>query len=129
MKRLPFIPGKTYIPPSGKVFDSREISNAIDAVREGWWTEGRFAKEFEKRFSDVLGVRYVSLVNSGSSANLVALSALTSKQLGTKRLQPGDEVITAAAGFPTTVNPIDRKSTRLNSSHMSISYAVFCFTT
>ncbi|OGK54014.1 lipopolysaccharide biosynthesis protein RfbH [Candidatus Roizmanbacteria bacterium RIFCSPLOWO2_01_FULL_45_11] len=106
MKRLPFIPGKTHIPPSGKVFDSREISNAIDAVREGWWTEGRFAKEFEKRFSDVLGVRYVSLVNSGSSANLVALSALTSKQLGTKRLQPGDEVITVAAGFPTTVNPI-----------------------
>lgn len=94
------------VPVSGKVFDHKEIDNAIAAARDGWWTEGRFAKQFEKDFSRLLGVRYVSLVNSGSSANLVALSALTSSVFGEKRLKPGDEVITLATGFPTTVNPI-----------------------
>jgi len=103
---MKFIPHKTYIPVSGKVFDNKEIQNAILAAREGWWTEGRFAKEFEKKFSHLLGVRYVSLVNSGSSANLVALSSLTSNIFGKQALQPGDEVITAACSFPTTVNPI-----------------------
>ncbi len=101
-----FIPGKTSIPVSGKVFDEEELINGIEAVLDGWWTEGRFAAEFEKKFSSLLGVRYVSLVNSGSSANLVALSALTSRVFGKKALQPGDEVITVATGFPTTINPI-----------------------
>lgn len=95
-----------YIPASGKVFDHREIDNAIKAAKDGWWTEGRFAKRFEKDFSSYLGVRYVSLVNSGSSANLLALTALTSPVFGKKALRPGDEVITAACAFPTTVNPI-----------------------
>jgi dTDP-4-amino-4,6-dideoxygalactose transaminase/intein/homing endonuclease len=101
-----FIPEKTYIPASGKVFDHREIDNAIKAARDGWWTEGEFAKQFKKAFSLYLGVRYVSLVNSGSSANLLALTALTSSIFGKKALRPGDEVITAACAFPTTVNPI-----------------------
>jgi len=95
-----------YIPASGKVFDHREIDNAIKAAKDGWWTEGRFAKEFEQKFSKYLGVRYVSLVNSGSSANLLALTALTSSVFGKKALRPGDEVITTACAFPTTVNPI-----------------------
>jgi len=97
---------KTYIPASGKVFDHHEIDNAVKAARDGWWTEGEFAKQFEKKFSSYLGVRYVSLVNSGSSANLLALSALTSDVFGKKALRPGDKVITAACAFPTTVNPI-----------------------
>jgi len=101
-----FKPGLTYIPVSGKVYDKKEINNAIAAARDGWWTEGRFAKEFETRFSKVLGVRYVSLVNSGSSANLVALTSLTSKIFGERALQDGDEIITTACAFPTTVNPI-----------------------
>ena len=95
-----------YIPASGKVFDHHEIDNAIKAAKDGWWTEGEFAKRFEKDFSSYLGVRYVSLVNSGSSANLLALSALTSSIFGKKALRPGDEIITAACAFPTTVNPI-----------------------
>jgi|SRR3989344_5189663 len=100
-----FIPGKTYIPSSGKVFDRAEIDNAIAAARDGWWTEGRFAKQFESDFKKYLGVNYVSLVNSGSSANLVALASLTSKIFGERRLKPGDEYITTSAAFPTTVNP------------------------
>lgn len=95
-----------YIPASGKVFDSEEIENAIQAARDGWWTEGRFAKKFEKNFSKFLGRKYMSLVNSGSSANLLALTALTSDVFGKKALRPGDEVITTACAFPTTVNPI-----------------------
>lgn len=94
------------VPVSGKVFDKEEINNAIAAARDGWWTEGRFAKQFEKDFGNFLGTRYVSLVNSGSSANLLALSALTSQIFGERALKPGDEVITLATGFPTTVNPI-----------------------
>ena len=101
-----FIPGKSPIPVSGKVFDEKELSLGIEAVTDGWWTEGRFAKEFEKKFSHLFGFRYVSLVNSGSSANLVAFSALTSKTLRGKAIKPGEEVITAATSFPTTVNPI-----------------------
>ena len=105
MNKQKFIPGQTYVPVSGKVFDREEIDNAIAAARDGWWTEGRWAKQFESDFKKFLGVRYVSLVNSGSSANLVALSSLTSRVFGEKRLKPGDEFITTAVAFPTTVNP------------------------
>lgn len=101
-----FIPGVTPVPVSGKVFDEHELQYGVEAVLDGWWTEGHFAKEFERKFRNFLGVKYVTLVNSGSSANLLALTALTSKSLGVRALKPGDEVITAAAGFPTTVNPI-----------------------
>lgn len=101
-----FIPGKTSIPVSGKVFDENEIINGTDAILDGWWTEGRFTAQFEKEFAAYLGVRYVTLVNSGSSANLVALTALTSRVFKERALKPGDEVITVATGFPTTVNPI-----------------------
>ena len=100
-----FIPGKTYIPVSGKVFDKEEINNAIAAARDGWWTEGRWAKKFEKEFKKFVGINYVSLVNSGSSANLVALASLTSSVFGDRQLKPGDEYITTAVAFPTTVNP------------------------
>lgn len=95
-----------YIPASGKVFDQEEIKNAMKVAKDGWWTEGEFAKRFEKDFASYLGVRYVSLVNSGSSANLIALTALTSRVFGERALRPGDEVITTACAFPTTVNPI-----------------------
>jgi len=101
-----FIEGVTSVPISGKVFDKEEITNAIDVAMTGWWTEGEYSLAFEKAFREYLGVRYVSLVNSGSSANLLALTALTSSFFGKKALQPGDEVITVATGFPTTVNPI-----------------------
>ncbi|MBI3380326.1 lipopolysaccharide biosynthesis protein RfbH [Candidatus Gottesmanbacteria bacterium] len=94
-----------YIPVSGKVFDIEEINNAIKVAKDGWWTEGEFAKRFEKDFSKFMEVRYVSLVNSGSSANLVALASLTSKVFDKKRLKPGDEYITTSVAFPTTVNP------------------------
>jgi len=100
-----FIPGKTYIPASGKIFNQEEINNAIKAAKDGWWTEGEFAKQFESDFKKYLGVKYVSLVNSGSSANLLALYSLTSEVLGERRLKPGDEFITCAVAFPTTVNP------------------------
>lgn len=103
---LQFIPGKTYIPASGKVFDEHELLKLIDASLDFWLTTGRYANEFEKRFAEWMGVKYCSLVNSGSSADLLALTALTSPKLGEKRLQPGDEVITVAAGFPSTVSPI-----------------------
>ena len=101
-----FIAGTTPVPVSGKVFGKEEVANAVAAARDGWWTEGRFAKRFERDFSKLLGVRYVSLVNSGSSANLLALCALTSTVFGSRALKPGDEVITTATSFPTTVNPI-----------------------
>lgn len=101
-----FIPGETYLPVSGKVFNSYELLNLVDASLDFWLTAGRYAQEFEKRFAEWLGVKHCLLVNSGSSANLLALSALTSPKLGEKQLKPGDEVITVAAGFPTTVNPI-----------------------
>lgn len=101
-----FVAGTSPVPVSGKVFDEDELSLGVEAVLDGWWTEGRFAEAFEKEFSKFLRVRYVSLVNSGSSANLVALTALTAPIFGDKSLKPGDEVISVATGFPTTLNPI-----------------------
>jgi len=101
-----FIPGITPIPASGKVFDASEVINLVDASLDFWLTTGRYAEQFELRFASFLGLRYASLCNSGSSANLLAVSALTSPELGARALKPGDEVITVAAGFPTTVNPI-----------------------
>lgn len=101
-----FIAGESFVPVSGKVFDEFEMQNLVDSSLDFWLTTGRFADQFQKEFSKFMGVRHTILVNSGSSANLVALSCLTSPQLGDKALKPGDEVITVAAGFPTTVNPI-----------------------
>jgi CDP-4-dehydro-6-deoxyglucose reductase, E1 len=101
-----FIPGTSAVPVSGKVFDATELKYLVDASLDFWLTTGRFAAEFERKLADWMGVKHCALVNSGSSANLVALSALTSTLLGDRRLLPGDEVITVAAGFPTTVNPI-----------------------
>lgn len=100
-----FVPGKSSVPVSGKVFDAEDIQYAVDASLDFWLTTGRFAEQFESQFARVMGVRDARLVNSGSSANLVALSALTSSSLGDRALRPGDEVITVAAGFPTTINP------------------------
>jgi CDP-6-deoxy-D-xylo-4-hexulose-3-dehydrase len=102
----PFHPGESPVPVSGKVIDSKDFCTTVDSVLDGWFTTGRFAAEFEKKLARFVGVRSASLVNSGSSANLLAISALTSPKLGERQLKPGDEVITAAAGFPTTVNPI-----------------------
>jgi len=101
-----FAPGESHVPVSGKVFDSSELEHLVEASLDGWLTTGRFAAEFERDFAAFMGVRCASLVNSGSSANLIALSCLTSPSLGERRLRAGDEVITVAAGFPTTVNPI-----------------------
>lgn len=95
-----------YIPPSGKLLDENDLLNMIDASLDMWLTAGRFNDRFEKEFAEFLGVRYALSTNSGSSANLLALSALTSYKLGDRRLKKGDEVISVAAGFPTTVNPI-----------------------
>ena len=102
----PFVPGETPVPVSGRVFDASEIQSLVDASLDFWLTTGRFAAQFETEFARWMGVREAVLVNSGSSANLVALAALTSPKLGQRRLRAGDEVITVAAGFPTTVNPI-----------------------
>jgi CDP-6-deoxy-D-xylo-4-hexulose-3-dehydrase len=102
----PFVPGETLVPVSGRVFDADEIEELVESALDFWLTTGRYAAEFESKFAKFFGLRGATLVNSGSSANLVALSALTSPRLGDRRLQPGDEVITVAAGFPTTVNPI-----------------------
>ncbi|MEK7072156.1 MAG: lipopolysaccharide biosynthesis protein RfbH [Patescibacteria group bacterium] len=101
-----FVPGQSFIPVAGKIFDQQEIFLATEAILDGWWTEGRFSDLFEEKISKWLGIKYAILVNSGSSANLLALSALKSARLGDKRLKNGDEVITVAAGFPSTVNPI-----------------------
>lgn len=95
-----------YIPASGKVLGAQELCNMIDASLDMWLTTGRFNDEFEKKFAQYLGSKYALTTNSGSSANLLALSALTSHKLGEKQLKKGDEVITVAAGFPTTINPI-----------------------
>lgn len=100
------VPGKDYIPVTGKVVDETDLLYGIDAVMDGWLTTGRFGPEFESEFAKYFGSPFSILVNSGSSANLVAFSALTSPKLGERQLKPGDEVITVAAGFPTTVNPI-----------------------
>ncbi|HCS64157.1 MAG TPA: lipopolysaccharide biosynthesis protein RfbH [Cellvibrio sp.] len=101
-----FIPGESVIPPSGKVVGAREMQLMVDASLDCWLTTGRFNTEFEKKLADFLGVKYLLSVNSGSSANLVAFSALTSPKLGARAIKKGDEVIGVAAGFPTTVNPI-----------------------
>jgi CDP-6-deoxy-D-xylo-4-hexulose-3-dehydrase len=102
----PFVPGVSAVPPSGKLLDSEELRLMVEASLDGWLTAGRFNNEFEKRLASYLGVKHVMTVNSGSSANLVAFSALTSPRLGDRAIRPGDEVIGVAAGFPTTVNPI-----------------------
>ena len=94
------------IPVSGKIFDEAELSNLIQASLEGWWTEGKWTEEFENKLKKFLGVKYLFACNSGSSANLLAFSALCSPSLGSRRIKKGDEVITLACGFPTTVNPI-----------------------
>jgi CDP-4-dehydro-6-deoxyglucose reductase, E1 len=104
-QKLDYIKGMK-IPFAGRVFDSEELVNLVDSSLDFWLTAGKYALEFEQQFADFMGVDYSILVNSGSSANLVALSTLTSPKLGDKRLKKGDEVITVAAGFPTTVNPI-----------------------
>jgi CDP-4-dehydro-6-deoxyglucose reductase, E1 len=105
-----FQPGKSPVPVSGKVIDGADLCSVVDSALDCWFTTGRFAKAFEKKLARFVGVRGCSLVNSGSSANLVALTALTSPKLGDRQLKPGDEVITVAAGFPTTVNPIIQNS-------------------
>ena len=102
----PFVPGESSVPVSGRVFDATEIKHLVDSSLDFWLTAGRFASSFERDFARVFGVRDARLVNSGSSANLLALAALTSPSLDDRALRPGDEIITVAAGFPTTVNPI-----------------------
>ena len=101
-----FVPGTSGVQVSGKVIDADDICAVVESSLDAWFTTGRWAKEFEKKLARFFGVRSASLVNSGSSANLVALSALCSPALKDRQLKPGDEVITVAAGFPTTVNPI-----------------------
>jgi CDP-4-dehydro-6-deoxyglucose reductase, E1 len=106
LRKSVFIPGVSLIPPSGKVIGSRELEFMVEASLDGWLTTGRFNDEFEKRLADFVGAKHLMTVNSGSSANLVAFSTLTSDKLGDRAIKPGDEVIGVAAGFPTTVNPI-----------------------
>jgi len=105
-KQKPFIKGVSSIPSSGKLIDSAELKNMVEASLDGWLTTGRFNDEFEKRLAKFLGVKHLITVNSGSSANLIAFNVLTSEKLGDRSIKPGDEVISVAAGFPTTVNPI-----------------------
>jgi CDP-6-deoxy-D-xylo-4-hexulose-3-dehydrase len=102
----PIIPGQSYIPVTGKVIEEDDILNGVEAALDGWLTAGRFANQFEYEFAQYFGAHKSLLVNSGSSANLVAFYTLTSPKLGERAIKPGDEVITVAAGFPTTVNPI-----------------------
>jgi CDP-4-dehydro-6-deoxyglucose reductase, E1 len=102
----PFLPGESPVPVSGKVIGARELQLMVEASLDGWLTTGRFNAEFEQRLAKYLGVKHLITVNSGSSANLVAFSSLTSPRLGERAIKPGDEVIGVAAGFPTTVNPI-----------------------
>ena len=101
-----FVPGKSRVNYAGRVFNEKELINAVDASLDFWLTEGRFSELFAEKIADFLGVENVLLTNSGSSANLLAFAALTSEKLGDKRLKPGDEVISVAAGFPATVTPI-----------------------
>ncbi|OZA15999.1 MAG: lipopolysaccharide biosynthesis protein RfbH [Polynucleobacter sp. 24-46-87] len=101
-----FEPGQTVIPPSGKLIGGEELKNMVDASLDGWLTTGRFNEQFEKKLAEFIGVKHAITVNSGSSANLVAFSTLTSPKLGDRAIKQGDEVIGVAAGFPTTVNPI-----------------------
>ena len=101
-----FIPGRSQINYAGRVYDEKELINLVDASLDFWLTAGRYAEKFEKEFAEFLGVKFCLLANSGSSANLLAVSALTSPKLSERRLKPDDEVITIACGFPTTLNPI-----------------------
>lgn len=101
-----FIPGESAVPVAGRVFDSADVQSLIDSSLDFWLTEGRFARQFEKEFARFFNMRHSILVNSGSSANLLALTSLTSPLLKERQIHPGDEVITVATGFPTTVNPI-----------------------
>lgn len=101
-----FVPGETVIPPSGKVFDERDLTSLVDSSLDFWLTAGRFAAEFEQKFAQWLGLPKAALTNSGSSANLLAITALTARELGDRRLKQGDEVISVGASFPTTINPI-----------------------
>ncbi|CAD6490162.1 MAG: UDP-4-amino-4-deoxy-L-arabinose--oxoglutarate aminotransferase [Candidatus Argoarchaeum ethanivorans] len=101
-----FIQGKNHIPYAGRVYDEKEMISLVDSALDFWLTAGRFAKQFEAEFARFLGVKHCIIANSGSSANLLAISALTSPKLGERRLKPDDEVITVAAAFPTTINPI-----------------------
>lgn len=104
--QAPFVPGQSVVPPSGKVFGAEEMMSLVDASLDFWLTTGRFNRAFEERLGKYLGAKHVLTVNSGSSADLVAFMTLTSPRLGERALKPGDEVISVAAGFPTTVNPI-----------------------
>lgn len=105
-QREPFVPGRDAVPPAGRLLDAECYVAMVDAALDGWLTTGRFNDEFEGLIAARIGVKRALTTNSGSSANLLALSALTSPLLGARALKPGDEVITAAAGFPTTINPI-----------------------
>ena len=105
-EKKPFQPGSSMVPPSGKVIGAKELQYMTEASLDGWLTTGRFNDQFEKKLGEFLGVKHVLTTNSGSSANLLAFSALTSPLLGDKALKEGDEVISVAASFPTTVNPI-----------------------
>lgn len=105
-KAKKIVPGQDYIPVSGKIIDEEDLVNVVSASLDMWFTTGRFAKQFEKDFATYMEQKYCLLVNSGSSANLVAFATLTSPTLGDQQIKAGDEVITVAAGFPTTVNPI-----------------------
>ncbi len=102
----PFVPGKTPAPYAGRIFDEEEVVSLVEASLDFWLTSGRFCRQLEKGLAEYVGVRDCKLVNSGSSANLLAFSTLTSPRLGERRIRPGDEVITVAAGFPTTVAPV-----------------------
>lgn len=112
LAKKPFVPGETTVPVSGKVLDPSDYAALVDASLDGWLTAGRFHHDFEEKLAAYVGARSALFVNSGSSANLVALSGLTSHKLGRRALQPGDEVLTVAAGFPTTVNPIIQNGLR-----------------
>ncbi|MDI6839392.1 MAG: lipopolysaccharide biosynthesis protein RfbH [bacterium] len=105
-KQEKFVPGETKINYGGRVYDEKEMVSLVDASLDFWLTAGRYAKQFEEKLAGFLGIKYCLLTNSGSSANLLAISSLTSPKLGEKRLKPGDEVITTACGFPTTISPI-----------------------
>ena len=106
LRPAPFLPGATAVPPSGKWLDAQELKYMVEASLDGWLTTGRFNAEFESKLAAFIGVKHLITVNSGSSANLVAFSTLTSPKLGDRAIRQGDEVIGVAAGFPTTVNPI-----------------------
>ena len=112
LEKSEFRPGESVVPVSGKVLDPDDLVSLVDSSLDGWLTAGRFTAEFERKLAKYVGVRSALFVNSGSSANLVALSGLTSPKLGKKALKPGDEVLTVAMGFPTTVNPIIQNGMR-----------------